>query len=226
MALINSKKLLLLSQVIKELKVTAKRTGDEVDELTSTVGEHTSSLRSLSDDFAYKLRALENMLRSVSPDPPTPQDLAGLCKRFEEKVFKAHCEGRAAFDFPPHISQQLAKATQRIAAKIAATADLDVLNSVVSGPKSALLRTVAGIDAGIAEASKLGLIGPAEDGEMIPLVITYKLDIISIKMTQKMLPVVITLIMIINPLLSLLLLLMRFERSQTQGNIQMFFTSF
>ena len=159
-----------MKKVIKELKVTTQRANNEIEEMLSTVGDHTSSLSSLSEDFSNKLKALENMLRTVSPDPPTPHDLASLCKRFEEKVFKAHCEGRAAYDFPPHISQQLAKATQRLAAKIASTADLDVLNSVVSGPKSHLMKTVAGIDPGIAEASKLGIGGPAEDGEMIPLV--------------------------------------------------------
>ena len=74
--------------------------------------EHSVALKQVTDDVPYKFRALEHMIRAVAPDPPTPHELAVLCRRYEDKVSRHHCEGKAAFDMPVLVAQTMAKNAQ------------------------------------------------------------------------------------------------------------------
>merc|ERR1711939_370908 len=86
----------------------------------------------------------ESWLRETAPRSPTPKEIASLCFLFENQAIEKHALGQQSlrFAFTPDIVKPLARHAQCLAEHIVRSTDIDILVSVVQGPKSSLLKTV------------------------------------------------------------------------------------
>jgi hypothetical protein len=119
---------------INELKLVEARNKESISEIEVRSDEQEQLLHTLSNNASSKLQYLEQMLRANAPDPPSPGDIISLCINYEENVVRSQFQGSSSTEVPQHIALKLANLSQRLASKIASSADLDILNSIVRGP--------------------------------------------------------------------------------------------
>jgi hypothetical protein len=85
--------------------------------------------------LSERLRNLQDYVQHHVPIPPSATELVQLCLRYETKVEQSIHEGALSHDFPPQLSNIVAKFAQRLAANISHNADMMVLNSIIVGPR-------------------------------------------------------------------------------------------
>jgi hypothetical protein len=122
---------------IEEIRESLKNSDEMLGTLNVGMDKSSNRLESYMQRQGDRLADLLEYVNSHVPPAPTPMELVKLANEYENKVDKSWCEGVMSTAFPPNLSLSVARFCQRLAAHVAYTADVAVLNVMVVGPQQA-----------------------------------------------------------------------------------------
>ena len=121
---------------IIDIKTDAKDCSTKLQAVLSNQSQNHSSLSNLTKDFKNKLSSFETWLNTTAPKPPSPNLLASLALKFEDRAVEKHSQDPAntfAVSMSTELAKDIATCSHWIVHHIVEATDVDVLTRIIKG---------------------------------------------------------------------------------------------
>lgn len=109
---------------VKYLKVFSKRLNDDIKKFMNEFVEQTGKSKSVSKELRRRVEELSEAFDMFVKKDPTPEELRDLYMQYEKEVMESQYKGQKWHHFSEKTASEVAKFAERLAAYVAAEADI------------------------------------------------------------------------------------------------------